>query len=105
MFPKKNKLTSKQFSSIYSKGIKLKGSYGMLIYTPAINDFKFGIVVNSKIGNAVKRNQMTRRIRIIFKDLLLDKKFSIHAEYILFSYVENFSDLKSDIENIVNRIK
>lgn len=105
MFPKKNKLKSKQFSSIYSTGIKLKGRYGMLIYSPISNNLKLGIVVNSKIGNAVKRNKMTRRIRSIFRDMFLKNNFTIQAEYILFNYVDDYKALKIDIENIVKKIR
>lgn len=107
MFPQKNKLKSSEFSNIYTKGIKLKGVYGMLIYTKTINTpLKIGIVVNSKIGNAVKRNKMTRRIRSIFSEYLKEDKYKGYSmEYILFSYTDDFALLKEDLTTLFTRIK
>lgn len=100
MLPKKNKLSAKDFPKVYKNGVKSKGIYGMLISLPSSeSEPKFGFVVSKKIGNAVKRHKMTRRLRSLSIDL--SKKYEVKNrsfQYVAFQFPENFSDLSDEFE-------
>lgn len=72
----------------------------MLIALPSLEtEPRFGFVVSKKIGNAVKRHNMTRRLRYISMDL--SKKYEVKKlsfQYVAFQFPENFSDLRDEFE-------
>lgn len=58
--------TGKDYKKIYKQGKRIAGKY-IIVYIKK-NDIlcnRFGIVTSKKVGNAVKRNQVKRRIRAI----------------------------------------
>ena len=61
-----------EFSRVREEGSSFGGRYLVLGYLPepdlAIN-FKFGIILTRKVGNAVKRNRIRRRVRAIVGEL------------------------------------
>lgn len=65
---------------------------------------RFGISVSKKIGNAVIRNRIKRRIKGILKDLNVKS----NIEFILIAKKEindmNYQELKYDLENSINKI-
>ena len=78
MLSRKNRLSSKEFQNVFKKGKRAKGVFGMLIGLPSSNNFpRFGYVVSSKIGNAVYRHKMTRRLRNITRLCIKDQKQQI----------------------------
>jgi len=64
----------KDFLWLYKNGNRYKGKYFNLIYLFNESHFsRMAVIVNKKIGNAVKRNKVKRWIRALFrrnKDLL-----------------------------------
>lgn len=58
----------KDFLYLYKKGKRYRGKYFNLIYLS--NDFSFSrmaVIVSKKVGNAVKRNKIKRKIRALFR--------------------------------------
>jgi len=103
VLPKKFRLPKEKFQYIYSKGMKLRGKYGMLIYNRD-TDLKnplLGIVVSKKIGNSVKRHKMTRLVRNIFISVIKENDLlqsPVFLEYIAFEFCEDYGILKKELE-------
>ncbi|MGI5879992.1 MAG: ribonuclease P protein component [Syntrophomonadaceae bacterium] len=65
----------KEYNNIYKSGKRIQGRYMVLFYQPnnqGIN--RFGFVTSKKVGKAVTRNQVKRRLREIVRKNELDKK-------------------------------
>lgn len=66
MLPKKYRLKRKnEFSYIFKRGKTIANQYLVLYYAPAKqeNENRVGFAVSKKIGNAVIRNRIKRRMR------------------------------------------
>jgi len=65
----------KDFSYLYKKGRLTRGKYFNLIYLPnSLSYSRMAVVTSKKIGNAVQRNRVRRRVRELFrrnKELLI----------------------------------
>lgn len=74
--PQERITKKKDFIFLYKKGNRYRGRYFNLIYLS--NDLGFSrmaVVVSKKVGGAVERNRIKRRLRTLFrrnKNLLLD---------------------------------
>ena len=94
---------------------KSENDYRQIIYISSLEspnvrlrDFpketRFGISVSKKIGNAVIRNRIKRRIKGILKDLNVKS----NIEFILIAKKEindmNYQELKYDLENSISKI-
>jgi ribonuclease P protein component len=104
MLPKKYRLTSKSdFQIIYDQGTKVRGEYGMLIGLKAdLPHPRLGIVASKKIGNAVQRHSMTRKVRHAFIELIEELKLQSLAmkfQYVSFIEAEDFDKLKEEFKN------
>jgi len=97
----------KDFVFIYKRGRRYRGKYFTLIYLS--NDLSFSrvaVVASKKIGNAVKRNKIKRRMRTLFrrnKHLLgspLDFVFISRKEM----RAATWPDLQSDFLAAVNAV-
>ena len=101
MLPIKYRLPAKDFRSVYTKGLKYRGKYGMLVVSPSPLSSRFGFVLNKKIGNAVQRHRMTRLLRVsvmeLVKELDLDK-YKYNFEYIAFEFCNSKNDIKAELE-------
>ena len=108
MLPKKFRLPVENFDKVYHNGKKVRGNYGMLVYSP--NDTsnpRIGFVVSKKIGNAVLRHRMTRILRVAFMEIINEKNLSELSndfQYIAFKYCEKKNDIKKDMENQFEKI-
>lgn len=101
MLPKKFRISPNDFQRVYERGRKAKGEFGMLI---ALNDAsmespKMGIVVNSKVGNAVARHALTRRIRVISAPILKTVTTPTLFQYVAFKYTDDFLALKHELSS------
>ncbi len=58
----------KDFLFLYKEGNRYRGKYFNFIYIP--NDLSFSrmaVIVNKRVGNAVRRNKIKRRMRTLFR--------------------------------------
>ncbi|MCK9368841.1 ribonuclease P protein component [Candidatus Dojkabacteria bacterium] len=106
MLKKKFRLSSKEFPKVYTKGLKSKGVYGVLISLPSENEIpQFGFVVSKKVGNAVIRHKVTRRLRDLSKEMI--EKYEIKNkvfQYVAFTYTEDFQALKNEFEKQIKKL-
>ncbi len=72
MLEKKRRLTkNRYFQYMYKKGNKLNSNHMYIIYLPTkYRPNRYGFVVTNKIGKAVKRNLIKRRLRSIVEEML-----------------------------------
>ncbi|MBP9759063.1 ribonuclease P protein component [Candidatus Dojkabacteria bacterium] len=110
MLQQKNRLRKqKEFDRVFEKNRRIKSTNFQLLihYGKNLLEPKFGIIVSSKIGNAVVRNKTKRRLREIIKANMT--KFPINAEYIIITYPQiakiEFSLLKAEVEKALEAIK
>ena len=103
MIKKINRLTKrKEFSYIYKNGAKI--NYGQLSAYSIKSRFpyvRFGISVNNKVGNAVVRNKIKRRLRSILREYVEKIK---HKNIIIVAHNEvalmSFQDLKTLVKKM-----
>jgi ribonuclease P protein component len=55
--------TKKEFQKIYSQNDRVVGNFFVLLYQSNSEGFQAGIVVSKKVGKAVTRNKIKRRVR------------------------------------------
>ena len=105
MLPKKYRLPAKDFRNVYTKGLKFRGQYGMLVASPS-KSLRIGFVINKKIGNAIKRHRMTRLLRVSFlelvKELDVEKKL-MDLEYVAFEFCDSKDILKAELEKQIKQ--
>lgn len=107
MLKKVNRLKKRyQFSYVYRSGTKYSGKC-LSLYTASSNtkNIKVGLCVTKKIGHAVKRNKVRRRLREIVKKYLpnLNQKFNIVvvAKDNILDF--EFSTIESDFVNLLKK--
>lgn len=102
MLPKKFRLPAKEFDSVYQRGKKVRGKYGMLVYSKNDNEFpRIGFVVSKKIGNAVVRHRMTRLLRVVFMELVNEMNMGslgLDIQYIAFQFCDKKNLLKKEVQ-------
>ncbi|MBQ8748848.1 MAG: ribonuclease P protein component [Clostridia bacterium] len=107
MLNKKNRLTkNRHFQYIYKKGSKVYGKDLYIVYaTTKIKPCKVGVVVSNKVGKAVKRNKVKRRIRAIVNEIL--PKLKNDFNYIIVAKPEiidlDFKKMKSEIYSVFKK--
>lgn len=66
--PRERIRSQKDFTSLYRNGSRFRGRYFNLVYRPNPLGFsRLAVVVSKKVGPAVARNRIKRRIRDIFR--------------------------------------
>ena len=96
----------KDFNNAFNNNVQYKSNYSYVyINDNMINKYRFGICISKKIGNAVKRNKLKRRIKDIIDKSSLQ---FLHKDYIIVLKVSakqaTYFDLKNDILNILTKI-
>ena len=75
MLAKKYRLTKRgSFAYVYRKGGSVRGKYMTLIYVPGKDVPRLGLSVNNKVGHAVVRNKLKRRMREVMRLYLSEIK-------------------------------
>lgn len=72
MLAKRQRISAGQdFHNIYKAGQRIPGRYVLVFFHPGQQDHnRVGFVVSKKVGNAVIRNRVKRRLRAILHDIL-----------------------------------
>lgn len=103
MLRKVNRLEkNRHFQFIYKKGTKVYSKSLYIVFLPTkYKHCKAGVVVSNKLGKAVYRNKIKRRIREILRQMLKERLINEKNNYVLVakSGIENLSflELKNEI--------
>lgn len=110
--------SKKEYQSVYESCIRFNGRFFLLLLKikseEAISDefplsngnqLFVGIVVSKKVGNAVKRNKVKRRIRAFFREnkFALNRKIVIIAKPV--SAQSDWLEIKTDLSALIKQIK
>ena len=101
MLNKKYRLTKNgSFSYLYSKGAKVSAKRIKFSYAPLKSGIKIDFSVNNKIGKAVVRNLVKRRMRAITAEFL-DKLKPCQAVFIAYKGIDelDFTTLREQMEH------
>ena len=98
---REKKLTSDYFSVYFMKNYNEKNKNEII---------NISFVAKKKVGNAVKRNKIRRKLRAAFeKNLRLNNVISLNYKYLIFGkekvYKDKFSLIFSDVNNVFKKIK
>jgi ribonuclease P protein component len=79
--------------------IRGKGNIIFIVKNGSLDDIKIGIAIDKKLGKAVKRNWIKRRIRAVCTDLIIqmNRGFSIIIKPVPKNEMMNFEELKSEL--------
>lgn len=107
MVKRENRLKkNRHFNYIYKNGTSIKLGVLNLVYAKTkFKPFKVGFSVNNKIGKAVVRNKVKRRLRESFNQLttLIDRRFN----YIFVAkdgiVNKSFEEIKTNMLDIVKK--
>lgn len=107
MIPSAYRLRSrKSFDVIYRRGKSVANEHLVLLTLPSRNSTpKVGFVVGKKVGKAVCRNKVKRRLREIFRSLI--GRVAGHTSYVVVArsgaaHVD-YAGLESDLTQLLQR--
>lgn len=105
MLKKGNRLTKHgSFSYVYRKGKSLQRGLIRLIFVPARSAVRVGFSVSNKVGKAVKRNKVRRRMRAVAAEFLPKMK-SCQVVFVASpgSAELSYCEIRSVMENLLRR--
>ena len=107
MLKRENRLKkNKHFGYIYKHGQGLKLGFLSLVFIKAkVRPFKVGFSVSTKIGKAVVRNKVKRRMREAFGQIVQQVDRRYNYIFVAKDGIQdaNFDDIKNNIINIVKK--
>ncbi len=96
--------TDLEFKKVLNDGKKISGAYSLIFAIPDL-ELKLGIITSKKLGNAVIRNRIRRRIKEAFS--ILDKEKPIEHKIVVLprkiTVNIGFENLKKDIEEMLKK--
>ena len=95
------KINSNNFTLYYLKNMETIKSN---------NELAISFVMKKKIGNAVKRNKIKRKLKAAVQKIIKNgEKINLNYTYVIFgkntAYKEKFSVISDETKNIFNKIK
>ena len=96
----------KEFAYIFRNGARASGNYLVLVLLKSKQiKIKIGFSVSKKVGNAINRNKIKRRMRAILTDLV--PQMQVKQNYIFIAKPNaseaTFDNLKADIINTLKK--
>lgn len=98
---------SGEYRRIYDGGEKVVGRYLVCFYTaPAEGPTRVGLTVSGKVGNAVERNRVKRRLREAIGQELVKSDPGVLMVYVAKKRIldATFDDILRDIEKILAKV-
>lgn len=96
---------SRVFHYLYKRGSSVSNRRLVLIYAPSKFHLRVGFVVSKKIGKAVVRNKVRRRMREAFRSMI--GSAADHYNYVLVARPEialaDYRQIKQSIESLLRR--
>ena len=97
-----------EFSRVREQGVSFGGRYLVLGYLPEPKlaaNFKFGIILTRKVGNAVVRNRIRRRVRAILGEL--GERVSDSGYLVMIARKQaslaSFEELRNDLKKLARK--
>ena len=107
MLPKKNKLSTKEFQSVFKKGKSLRSETFFIKYLDNnLERARIGVGVTKKLGkNAVQKNRHKRVLRHILKNTLKDANTGYDIVLIANENAENktFKELQKEAYELLHK--
>jgi ribonuclease P protein component len=99
---------NKVFLRLYKRGKYIAGKTVVVYFRKnGTTENRVGITTTKKVGNAVKRNRVRRRLRAL-AELILPEKGSNACDYVLIgrtaTFDRSFDDLKKDLKYALKKI-
>ena len=99
---------NEDFKSLLS-GKKVSNKYSTIFFKRLTNKLNLSIVTKKKIGNAVIRNKIKRRLRSIMNDIYKQIKINLNFSYLIIARQnvskEKYQDIKTQIFKDFERIR
>lgn len=97
---------TEEFREVFTKGNKKIGRYMILyILKTAHRKNRIGIIIKKKVGNAVKRNQLKRQLKEIFRKQDQSKLIITGYSIIVLAKEKiiqaHFSDLETEFKELI----
>ena len=95
------------FTNIINKGRYVRSNYFVIyVLKNELDNYRFGISVGKKVGNAVVRNKVKRQMRMIIDNY--KKNYQNGMDYIIIiksNYTNaDFSEIKLSFESVINKL-
>lgn len=107
MLNKENRLTKpKDFSSLYNRGKKAVGRYIVIYFrNRSTGPNRIGFTVSKKVGNAVRRNRVKRKLREIVRNHPISLGNGMDFVIIARSSatMATYSELKRDVDALLSK--
>ena len=110
-FPKKNRiLKSSEYKATLAQGEKAICRNLVCWATPNLQGrSRMGLIVSKKVGNAVKRNRIKRKLKgVVQKMLRVNNSINLNYTYVIFGkekiYSEHSNSLFKNMEKSFNKI-
>jgi ribonuclease P protein component len=100
-------LRGKDLARVFKKGTEIQGRFFKLIYYRGERGLRLTVVVKKKIGKAVVRNKLKRRVKEVFRKSFLNGRRSFDIIVLLNekSSEATFNELRDDILKCIERMK
>tara|TARA_S200000501_G_C20817358_1_gene741225 strand:- start:570 stop:899 length:330 start_codon:yes stop_codon:yes gene_type:complete len=98
-----------EYQFVFANGKKINSKNFNIQYlnTKAMN-VRIGITASKKLGNAVKRNFIKRRIKSLTR-IVLTQNYTSYKDYVIVGkkgiVTEKFDNLYSELKNIIKKIE
>lgn len=105
-FPQERRLrTRREFASVLSSGVKFV-SDSVVVYadSSSYHQHRLGIIAAKRVGIAVRRNGIKRRIRECFRREVVSLPKAVPIDFVCIARKRKNSDLARDVSNCLHQL-